>query len=101
MIGRLRFPYQQHTAEAVLLDDGRWECPEVPALVRVLETLYSPRRDGQTFGPHKASRSLHAAARWLKGTVETEPELAASGTGNPAHSLPGRSSTASSVRSSK
>jgi len=30
MIGRLRFPYQHRTAEAVLLEDGCWECPEVP-----------------------------------------------------------------------
>jgi hypothetical protein len=70
MIGRLRFPYRQHTAEAVLLDDGRWECAEVPALVRVLDTLYSPRRDGS----RRPNRHLHDAARWLKGTVETELE---------------------------
>ncbi len=72
MIGRLRFPYQQRTAEAVLLDDGRWECPEVPSLVRVLDTLYSPRRDGSK----RPNRHLHLAARWLKGTVEAESDAA-------------------------
>jgi hypothetical protein len=68
MIGRLRFPYRQRTAEAVLQEDGRWQCPEVPSLVRVLDALYSPRRDS----PHGDDRHLHDAARWLKGTVETD-----------------------------
>ncbi len=72
MIGRLRFPYRQRTAEAVLLDDGRWECPEVPALVRVLDTLYSPARDRSKRPRHH----LQLAARWLKGTVEAEDEAA-------------------------
>jgi hypothetical protein len=77
-IGRLRFPYQQRTAEAVLEDDGRWQCPEVPSLVRVLDILYSPRRDGSAAAAdeHRARRHLHAAAQWLKGTVDSEVELA-------------------------
>ena len=73
MIGRLRFPYRQRTAEAVLHEDGRWQCPEVPSLVRVLDTLYSPRRDGSSVDGRRARRHLQAAARWLKGTVEGEP----------------------------
>ena len=73
MIGRLRFPYRQRTAEAVLQEDGRWQCPEVPSLVRVLDTLYSPRRDGSSSDGQRARRHLHAAARWLKGTVEDSP----------------------------
>ena len=74
MIGRLRFPYRQRTAEAVLLEDGRWQCPEVPSLVRVLDTLYSPRRDASCpLDGHRAERHLHDAARWLKGTVEGSP----------------------------
>jgi len=72
MIGRLRFPYRQRTAEAVLSEDGRWHCPEVPALVRVLDTLYSPRRDGLDAEGQFGRRHLDNAARWLKGTVETE-----------------------------
>ncbi len=68
MIGRLRFPYRQSTAEAVLHEDGRWQCPEIPSLVRVLDTLYSPARDGH----HADTRHLHDAARWLKGTVEAK-----------------------------
>lgn len=67
MIGRLRFPYRERTASAVLHEDGRWQCPEVPSLVRVLDALFSPRRDGRLAGHH-----LHAAARWLKGTVEAD-----------------------------
>ncbi len=72
MIGRLRFPYQHRTAEAVLLEDGCWECPEVPALVRVLDTLYSPTRDDPSADGSPGRRHLLAAARWLKGTVEAE-----------------------------
>jgi len=72
MIGRLRFPYRQRTAEAVLHEDGRWQCAEVPSLVRVLDTLYSPRRDGGHADGQRAHLHLHAAARWLKGTVEVD-----------------------------
>ncbi len=70
MIGRLRFPFRERTASAVLHEDGRWQCPEVPSLVRVLDTLYSPRRDGLLADDHHARRHLYEAARWLKGTVE-------------------------------
>ncbi|WP_435011380.1 hypothetical protein P12x_002690 [Tundrisphaera lichenicola] len=66
MIGRLRFPYRHRTTEAVLHEEG-WECPEIPTLVRVLDTLYHPGRDGQGDRRH-----LDEAARWLKGTVEAE-----------------------------
>ena len=77
MIGRLHFPYRHRTAEAVLDEDGRWRCPEVPSLVRVLDTLYSPRRDGPSPDGQRARRHLHAAARWLKGTVEGDPSAVA------------------------
>ncbi len=73
MIGRLHFPYRQRLAEAVLQEDGRWRCPEVPALVRVLDALYSPGREGLAADHPRAVGHLHAAARWLKGTVETQP----------------------------
>ena len=72
MIGRLRFPFRERTASAVLHEDGRWQCPEVPSLVRVLDTLYSPRRDGLPADGQRARRHLHDAARWLKGTVEAD-----------------------------
>lgn len=72
MIGRLRFPFRERTASAVLHEDGRWQCPEVPSLVRVLDTLYSPGRDGHPADGQRASRHLHAAALWLKGTVEAD-----------------------------
>ena len=72
MIGRLRFPYRQSIAEAVLDEDGRWQCTEIPSLVRVLDALYSPRREGSPSDARPASRHLHDAARWLKATVETD-----------------------------
>ncbi len=72
MIGRLSFPYRERTAEAVLDEDGRWHCPEVPSLVRVLDTLYSPGRDGLAHDGPRARWHLHAAARWLKATVVSE-----------------------------
>ena len=77
MIGRLRFTYRQRTVEAVLHEDGRWQCPEIPSLVRVLDTLYSPRRDGSANDEQRVRRHLHNAARWLKGTVDSEAETAA------------------------
>ena len=70
MMGRLRFPCRDGIAEAVLDEEGRWHCPEVPALVRVLDTLYSPRRDGVYGDPRLARNHLVAAASWLHGTVE-------------------------------
>ncbi len=76
-IGRLQFPFRERTASAVLREDGRWECPEVPSLVRVLDTLYSPRRDGFPADSQRARRHLHAAARWLKGTVEADESTVA------------------------
>ncbi len=72
MIGRLQFPFRERTATAVLEEDGRWRCPEVPAVVRVLDILYSPARDGQPDVGPPARHHLDAAARWLRGTVEAE-----------------------------
>ena len=70
MIGRLRFPCRSGTAEAMLDEEGRWHCPEVPTLVRVLDTLYSPRRDGSAGDKAVARHHLNAAASWLRGTVD-------------------------------
>ncbi len=76
MIARLHFPYRQRLAEAVLQEDGRWCCPEVPSLVRVLDALYSPGPEGSPSDRPRAIGHVQAAARWLKGTVEA-------GTGHP------------------
>lgn len=69
MIGRLRFPCRSGTAEAVMDEDGRWHCPDVPELVRVLDALYSPMRDEPSQGRTRARHHLNAAASWLHGTV--------------------------------
>lgn len=69
MIGRLRFPCRQGTAEAVMDENGQWHCPEVPELVRVLDALYSPRSDGPPTDRRAARHHLTAAASWLHGTV--------------------------------
>ena len=45
---------------------------QFPALVRVLNALYSPRRDDLPADGRRARRHLDAAARWLKGTVEAD-----------------------------
>jgi len=74
MVGQLRFPFRERTATAILNEDGMWHCAEVPSLVRVLDAFYSPRRDGLPVdGGQLSRRHLHAAARWLKGTVEGDP----------------------------
>ncbi len=72
MVGRLRFPFRQRTATASLNEDGRWQCAEIPSLVRVLDALFSPRRDGIAADGKPSRRHLQAAARWLKATVEVD-----------------------------
>ncbi len=60
-------------AEAILDHQGRWCCPKLPVLDRVLNILYEPRRVGQesaAFG-HEA---LGRVVEWLKGTVEVSPD---------------------------
>lgn len=65
MIGMIRFHLRGGLAEAVLGDDGCWSCATVPCLVRPLNILYSPNRDGRPAGrPH-----LEEAAHWLKGVI--------------------------------
>ena len=69
MIGKVEFPTPRgDSAEAILDEAGRWSCPRLPVIVRVLDTLYTPRHEGADLrvrGPEQ----LRAAARWLKGTV--------------------------------
>ena len=65
MIGMIRFDRRGGIAEAVLGDDGCWSCATVPCLVRPLDILYSPNRDGRPAG----RRHLEEAAHWLKGVV--------------------------------
>jgi hypothetical protein len=69
MIGTVDFAtHRGEPAEARLDDAGRWHCEQMPVLVRVLDALYDPKRGG--VNPDSREREeLHAAARWLKGTV--------------------------------
>ena len=50
MIGMIRFDLRGGLAEAVLGYDGCWSCAAVTCLIRPLDILYSPSRDGRPAG---------------------------------------------------
>src|SRR4051794_14508416 len=50
-------------AEAILDGEGRWRCPVLPVLDRVLNALHAPRRGDLPFGHAELIR----VAAWLKG----------------------------------
>jgi hypothetical protein len=55
-------------AEAILDLEGKWRCPKLPVLDRVLNALHKPKRDATVampFGHHELIR----VAAWLKGVV--------------------------------
>lgn len=60
-------------AEAILDRHGRWRCPKLPVLDRVLNILYEPRRVGQGGAP-SGHEALGRVAAWLKGTVEVSSD---------------------------
>jgi hypothetical protein len=69
MIGEVRFTIRGgEPAQAILDETGRWHCPRVPSLVRVLDALYDPRRGDHGDGPF-GHAELEAVAAWLKGTA--------------------------------
>ncbi len=56
-------------AEAILNAEGRWSCPGLPALDRVLNILFEPKRGAagaSAFGHDQLGR----VASWLKGRVQ-------------------------------
>ena len=53
-------------AEAILDGEGRWSCPKLPVLDRVLNILFEPRREGTSPFGHA---ELHRVAAWIKGSV--------------------------------
>jgi hypothetical protein len=55
-------------AEAVLDHRGRWRCPALPVLDRVLNALYEPGREPAGAQPFGLAEMLRVAA-WLKGEV--------------------------------
>lgn len=70
MIGIVRFTtHRGESAEAILDDDGRWRCPRLPVLDRVLNILFDPRRDEAD-----GQAALHRVAAWLKGEVVPKAE---------------------------
>lgn len=66
-IGIVRFPtHRGEPAEAILDGDGRWRCPQLPVLDRVLNALYDPSRKGHS-GDGFGYAEVQAVASWLKG----------------------------------
>ena len=60
--------HKKQPTEAILDSQGKWRCPRLPVLERVLNVLYEPGReeaDRLTFG-HSA---LIRVAKWFKGEV--------------------------------
>ena len=73
-IGVVRFAtHRGRPARAILDAAGRWRCPELPVLDRVLNALYPPedRTEEEPFFGHVA---LHRVAAWLRGTVQRRDE---------------------------
>lgn len=74
MIGEVVFlTHRKERAVAILDDEGRWHCPKMPVLDRVLNLLYEPKRfakGGLPFG----YGALIEAAHWLKGEVRQRRE---------------------------
>ncbi len=65
-IGVVDFPtHRGEPAEVILDGDGRWHCPQLPVLDRVLNILFEPRRGAAdaAFGVEQ----LRRVAAWLKG----------------------------------
>ncbi len=59
------FPnHRGEQVEAFLDDAGRWDCPKLPVLNRVLNALYPPKA-----GSEGRQAALRAVAAWLKGNV--------------------------------
>lgn len=69
ILGVVVFPNPRgEQLEAILDDQGRWSCPGLPVLNRVLNILYEPGRlDGGNLPFGHAE--LFRAADWLKGEV--------------------------------
>jgi hypothetical protein len=77
IVGEVVFlTHRKEQAEAILDGDGRWRCPKMPVLDRVLNALYEPRRFANSDMPFGYG-ALIAAATWLKGEVRQRREGAA------------------------
>jgi hypothetical protein len=60
--------HKKERAEAILDAAGKWRCPELPVLDRVLNALHEPKRDARRDMPFGYAELIRVAA-WLKGEV--------------------------------
>jgi len=66
-IGVVDFPtHRGEPAEAILDGEGRWHCPQLPVLDRVLNILFDPRGRGEDGAPFGVEE-LRRVAAWLRG----------------------------------
>ena len=61
--------HKKEPAEAILDGEGKWHCPKLPVLDRVLNILYEPREDAAGEMPFGHAELIRVAA-WLKGRVK-------------------------------
>ena len=65
IIGRVAFlTHRGEEAEAILHRSGRWHCPQLPILDRVLNALYAPQ--GPAGGSAYGQAELQRVARWFR-----------------------------------
>ena len=69
MTAKVSFNFDGNPAVAVLGDDQKWSCVEVPHIARALNALYSYRGPADGQAGHRAATE---AAEALGGTVEFE-----------------------------
>jgi hypothetical protein len=61
--------HKKEQAEAILDGEGKWHCPKLPVLDRVLNILHEPREDAAGDMPFGHAELIRVAA-WLKGRVK-------------------------------
>jgi len=73
IIGMVIFTnHRGERVEAILDVEGRWRCPRLPVLNRVLNILFDPTREGMGGAPF-GQEALRRVAAWLKGVVQAGP----------------------------
>ena len=60
--------HKKEQAEAILDGEGKWRCPKLPVLDRVLNALHEPRRDAESDMPFGHAELIRVAA-WFKGVA--------------------------------
>ena len=73
ILGLVTFPGRRgERAEAILDVEGRWRCPKLPVLDRVLNILFAPGSEAIRVSPF-GHDELERVAAWLNGTVRARP----------------------------